>query len=132
MKEIRDDCIGCPSGIGCMGLGCPYKNAEYTVCDDCGDDAYYNVDGAELCEDCTDKLIDSAFDELNLYEKIECAYGEYERIDKCSTCGKTSVYYIDGETYCEECAEKQARAMFGELSLKEKAEYLGIDLKDVD
>lgn len=132
MKEIRDECVGCPSEIGCMGLGCPYKNAEYTVCDDCGDDAYYNVDGAELCEDCTDKLINNTFDELSLDEKIECACGDYERIDKCSVCSKPSVYYIDGETYCKECAEKQARETFGEFSLKEKAEYLGIDLKDVD
>lgn len=55
MKQIENQCVGCPSERGCLGDGCPNRNVEVYYCDQCGyeiEDDVYEVDGEDLCEDC--------------------------------------------------------------------------------
>lgn len=54
MVKIENFCVDC--GRPCLGSGCPNRNLEICICDQCGEqipwDAIYDVDGEELCEYC--------------------------------------------------------------------------------
>jgi len=59
MKRIENDCVECPSEIGCMGEACPYKNAVHYYCDDCNEETeLYVFDELELCLDCIGKRLE--------------------------------------------------------------------------
>lgn len=53
MRDIQNDCVGCPQG--CISCG---RNHNYTVfyCDRCNDELeeneVYELDGKEYCEQC--------------------------------------------------------------------------------
>lgn len=81
MKEIRDECVGCPPEMGCLGIGCPYRNVEVTTCDQCGKDASYNIDGEDLCERCAADYLLEAFKSLTLEEQAECLGIDLKDID---------------------------------------------------
>lgn len=72
MIEKRDMCVGCPPEMGCREMGCPYVNVEVTVCDRCGHDAAYNIDGEDLCERCATNYVKDAFQSLLLEEQADC------------------------------------------------------------
>lgn len=38
MVYFKDECVGCPSDIGCLGARCIYRNVPHMVCDRCGCD----------------------------------------------------------------------------------------------
>ena len=54
MITYEDECVGCPTEMGCMGSACQNRNVPHFYCDKCGDDVekLYNYDGEELCEEC--------------------------------------------------------------------------------
>ena len=53
MKKVEDECIGCPPEMGCLGDGCPNRNATRYYCDNCGsEEKLYHYDNEELCEEC--------------------------------------------------------------------------------
>lgn len=60
MIVIEDECVGCPTGMGCMGSACPYQNVKHYICDKCDDefDKLYYYEGRELCLDCIEKLLE--------------------------------------------------------------------------
>jgi hypothetical protein len=49
----------------------------------------------------------------------------------CDSCGNNADYEIDGEHYCEKCAEEYIQEVASSLSLYEKAELLDIDMSDI-
>lgn len=53
-RIFKNECVGCPTEMGCLGTMCPYQNVEYLICDECEDscDILYDYDGEELCEEC--------------------------------------------------------------------------------
>ena len=64
MKEMvtyENECVGCPSEMGCLASACPNRNVKYLYCGKCGNDAdkLYVVDGDEICEDCLLKMFDT-------------------------------------------------------------------------
>lgn len=53
MRQTENECVGCPSELGCMGESCPNRNVTRFYCDNCGDEAeLYHFEGEELCIDC--------------------------------------------------------------------------------
>lgn len=53
MKKIEDECVGCPTELGCIGSACPYKNVVRFYCDRCGEETkLYHYDGEQLCVEC--------------------------------------------------------------------------------
>ena len=54
MITYEDECVGCPTEMGCMGSACPNRNVPHFYCDKCKDDVekLYNYDGDEICEEC--------------------------------------------------------------------------------
>ena len=54
MITYEDECVGCPTEMGCMGSACPYRNVPHLYCDKCKDDVekLYKYDGQEICEEC--------------------------------------------------------------------------------
>ena len=54
MITYEDECVGCPTEIGCMGSACPYKNVPHLCCDKCEEEVekLYKYDGQEICEEC--------------------------------------------------------------------------------
>lgn len=54
MIKYKNDCVGCPPEIGCLGNSCPYRSAPYHFCDRCGEEIEEPIEfeGEELCEEC--------------------------------------------------------------------------------
>ena len=54
MITYEDECVGCPTEMGCMGSTCPNRNVKHLYCDKCKDDVekLYKYDGEEICEEC--------------------------------------------------------------------------------
>ena len=54
MITYEDECVGCPTEMGCMGSACPYRNVPHLYCDKCEEEVekLYKYDGEEICEDC--------------------------------------------------------------------------------
>ena len=56
MIKYENDCVGCPSYMGCLGNQCPHRNVPHFYCDECKEefdpDELYVVDGEWLCEEC--------------------------------------------------------------------------------
>ena len=129
MIVVRDECVGCPSEMGCMGSSCPYMNVEVAVCDNCGEDAVYNIDGYDYCEDHATDYLMSEFESLSLREQSEVAIGEYNVFcngEICKYC-KTNpaTINIEGDCFCNDCAKYELMDRFGSYSIEEQAEYLG-------
>lgn len=64
MVKFENECVGCPSEMGCMGDSCPNRNVKRFYCDKCGYECeeLYIFNDKELCRDC---LLDS-FDKITL------------------------------------------------------------------
>jgi hypothetical protein len=57
MKQIENDCVGCPDGVPCLGSTCPMRNGAHYYCDKCGDEAeLYKYEGGEYCATCIEKM----------------------------------------------------------------------------
>lgn len=69
-KTIESGCVDC--GLPCLNHSCPYYEVEVTYCDDCGDEADYEIDGNDYCKICAEKVLQKCFDDLNIEEKAEC------------------------------------------------------------
>ena len=54
MITYEDECVGCPTELGCLGSACPNMNVKHLYCDKCKDDVekLYKYDGEEICEEC--------------------------------------------------------------------------------
>ena len=54
MITYEDECVGCPTEMGCMGSACPYRNVPHLYCDKCEEEVekLYKYDGDEICEEC--------------------------------------------------------------------------------
>ena len=54
MIKYENECVGCPTELGCMGNACPNRNVPHLYCDKCGDDVerLYEYNGEELCVEC--------------------------------------------------------------------------------
>lgn len=140
MIEVRDECVGCPPEMGCLGNSCPYMNVERRVCNTCRSDAEYEIDGEDYCYDHAKGYIESIFHSLSLKEKSEAAIGEYTELEDkyashtmCDACGKSrAILGVNIDWLCESCAEKELTKIFEEYSLDEQAEYLGIEMKSIE
>lgn len=63
MIRFEDQCVGCPTEMGCLGSACPYMNVPVMICDKCKEEVYelFWYDGEQLCQDCL----------LDQFEKVE-------------------------------------------------------------
>lgn len=56
MVEFKNECVGCPPEMGCLGTICPNRNVPHFYCDKCKEevdpDDTYNVDDKLFCLDC--------------------------------------------------------------------------------
>ena len=52
MKKRESECVCCPPELGCLGAACPKMNIERVYCDECGNEAEYEYEGEDYCEDC--------------------------------------------------------------------------------
>lgn len=59
MIRYENECVGCPSGIGCFGSSCPNRKVPHYYCDKCHrEEVIYDFDNEELCIDCIEKKLD--------------------------------------------------------------------------
>ena len=54
MIEYENECVGCPTELGCLGKSCPNLSVPHLYCDQCGSevDTLREYDGQQLCEEC--------------------------------------------------------------------------------
>ena len=52
MITYEDECVGCPTEMGCLGSACQNRNVKHLYCDKCDDDVekLYKYVGQEICE----------------------------------------------------------------------------------
>lgn len=65
MVKYKNECVGCPSGMGCLGSACPNMNVPHYYCDKCGEEIvdtpcneeFYTAGNYEhLCRDCFNEI----------------------------------------------------------------------------
>lgn len=61
MTTYENNCVGCETCT--LGSGCPMLRQEVVTCDLCGDDAVYQIDGTDCCEECAAKYLAEIFKE---------------------------------------------------------------------
>lgn len=81
MIKHENQCVGCPTEMGCLGSSCPYMNVEVRCCEYCGDEAYCCIDGEDLCEQCAEETLKECFDNLTISEMAEALGVEYTTYD---------------------------------------------------
>lgn len=81
MTRVEDQCVGCPTEMGCLGQACPNRNVRIVICDDCGDTAICNIEGQDFCENCAEHYVNSNFELLELSEKARLLEMNYYKID---------------------------------------------------
>ena len=80
LRVIEENCVGCPTELGCLGGACPYMHMHVDYCDECGDDgAEYKIDGIDMCETCAKDYLMDAFKDMTVPDMasvldIECEY----------------------------------------------------------
>ncbi len=54
MVTYEDECIGCPTEMGCLGDTCPNKNVPHLYCDNCSKevDELRDYNDEQWCEKC--------------------------------------------------------------------------------
>lgn len=70
MIKYENDCVGCPPEMGCLGSSCPNRNVPYYYCDRCGEevDAYFDINGEMICDDCAHDILITMYDYHKLYD----------------------------------------------------------------
>lgn len=67
MTKIESRCVDCQ--LPCTGGDCKYYRVRVTYCDSCGEEANYNIDGEDCCEECAREYLQEQFDNLSVSEK---------------------------------------------------------------
>lgn len=75
MRSIENQCVDC--GLPCIA-SCKYKSVEVVHCDRCGREAFCNVDGEDLCEQCFDALINDEYADMDVEERARKMGIRYE------------------------------------------------------
>ncbi len=67
--RIENHCVGC--AIPC--IDCGLKHVEVAVCEGygCEEEATYNTEEGDLCQDCIDDLLNSRWGDLSTQEKAK-------------------------------------------------------------
>jgi hypothetical protein len=53
VRKTENECVGCPSEMGCIGSSCKYLNVTRYYCDYCGEEAtLYDYYDEEVCAEC--------------------------------------------------------------------------------
>lgn len=62
MVVYENECIDCPSELGCFGISCTKRNVLHMTCDKCKEevDELYETENGQLCADCV----------LGMFEKV--------------------------------------------------------------
>ena len=82
MRKYENQCVGCPEGMGCLGKSCPYVDVPVDYCDQCNDEnAEYQIDGEDYCEECAKNYLQESFDELTITEKAEALNIDLSKIN---------------------------------------------------
>ena len=59
MRKVENECVGCPSELGCFGFDCPNRNVVRYCCDNCKEETrLYDYNGWQLCQECLLKEFD--------------------------------------------------------------------------
>lgn len=69
MIRYENECVGCPPERGCLGSACSNRNVPRYYCDRCGEevDAYFDIDGEMICDDCAHDILIEMYDYHTLY-----------------------------------------------------------------
>ena len=82
MLITRNECVGCETCT--LGFGCPLLNVRYRFCDVCDPDdeeeAVYNIDGQDTCEDCAYEYLKELFNGCTIEEQADALGVQFERL----------------------------------------------------
>lgn len=59
MVEYENECVGCPTELGCIGDGCQHRKVPHYYCDECGEETkLYRLGEKEYCKDCVIQFLE--------------------------------------------------------------------------
>ena len=80
MKRKTNECVGCPSDMGCLHNACPYMGVTTFICDSCGREVNklysYGPDSYELCENCIEDALNDMYTNLENDEEKRFILGD--------------------------------------------------------
>ena len=77
MIKIEDECVGCPTEMGCLGSNCKYSNVPHLICDECElETTLYHFNGRQLCIDCIIDELEEVTLEYAMEEEEDRYYGD--------------------------------------------------------
>ncbi|MDE5582448.1 MAG: hypothetical protein K2J08_01910 [Ruminococcus sp.] len=83
MKEISDECVGCPDYC----INCGRRRTVRYYCDVCGqEEELYSLDGKELCENCLSEALYGTPAEDGICDCCHCEDVIYTDYRLCMTC----------------------------------------------
>ncbi len=68
MISYEDECVCCPTEMGCLGSSCPYRNTKHFICDWCDEEyepsdlRYY--ENQYICKECYLAIAKETWDDL--------------------------------------------------------------------
>lgn len=77
-RTIESECVSC--SLPCIHNACPYYRVEMAYCDDCNEEATYELDDGDYCRLCAEKYLKKEFDSLPIVEKAQCLNVEIKLI----------------------------------------------------
>lgn len=86
MVKYENECVGCPSDMGCLGNSCIYKSVKRLYCDKCGneidaDEEYFGFTAEDMyCENCFIEELTTMFTDMTTIEKAELFLNNGETI----------------------------------------------------
>lgn len=77
MIKYENQCVGCPTEMGCIGSACKYMDVPVFYCDECKSDVdkLYEFNGYEYCDCCLAEIAVQDFNDMSNEEKIQCVLG---------------------------------------------------------
>lgn len=69
-RKIESRCVDC--GLPCKYNACPYYKVEVVYCDDCGEEAEYELYDKDYCQACAENMLQAEFDCMSTEEKAAC------------------------------------------------------------
>lgn len=72
MIKYENQCCDCAvPGYPCIGDSCKYRNVPVYYCDECGNEADYEIDGEHYCDQHAKEYMRESWDDLSLDEQAE-------------------------------------------------------------
>lgn len=85
MLKYENGCVGCQ--LPCIYDKCRYYRIPVNYCNKCGDYADMVIEGKDLCEACTEEILNKIWNETEQKERPKIPWEEMSYREQCELLG---------------------------------------------